>query len=270
MTETIDALAGLPFGRCRLGDELYYCIFAGRTVRLLDRPAWDPEAEVTRSVPLPNVTIVCPVEPTKVVAVGLNYQAHVEEVREHTHSEAKKEPILFLKPPSAVIGPGDDIVLPDRSERVDYEAELVLVVGRRCRDLTPETAASAVAGYTCGNDVTARDLQKLDGQWTRAKSFDTFCPLGPWMVRDLPQAGASVSTRLDGRTVQKGAVGDMVVPPLELLAFVSGIMTLEPGDAIMTGTPAGIGPMRAGQRVTVAVDGIGMLNNPVVGADMSG
>ena len=266
MTETMEALAGLPFGRCRLGDELHYCIFAGRTVRLLDRPAWESETRVTRSVPLPNVSIVCPVEPTKVVAVGLNYQAHVEEVREHTRSEAGEEPILFLKPPSAVIGPGEDIVLPARSERVDYEAELVLIVGRRCRDLTPETAAAAVAGYTCGNDVTARDLQKLDGQWTRAKSFDTFCPLGPWMVRELPQPSAAVSARLDGKTVQRGAVGDMIVSPLGLLVFVSGIMTLEPGDAIMTGTPSGVGPMVAGQRVTVSVDGLGMMTNPVVAA----
>ncbi|MBM3146257.1 MAG: fumarylacetoacetate hydrolase family protein, partial [Actinobacteria bacterium] len=194
MTQAPDAITGLPFGRCRLEGDDHYCVFAGRTVRLLDRPAWDSEAEVVRSVSLTSVSIVTPVQPTKVIAVGLNYQAHVEEVAEHTGvdavgggTDARPEPILFLKPPSAVIGPGDEIVLPARSDRVDHEAELVLVVGRRCRDLTPETAADAVAGYTCGNDVTARDLQKLDGQWTRAKSFDTFCPLGPWMVRDLPQ-----------------------------------------------------------------------------------
>jgi len=266
MTDTADALAGLPFGRCRLGDEPAYCIFAGRTVRLLDRPAWDPDAEVMRSVPLPNVSIVCPVDPTKVVAVGLNYRTHVEEVREHAQSGTGEDPILFLKPPSAVVGPGEEIALPAGSERVDYEAELVLVVGRRCRDLTPETAPAVVAGYTCGNDVTARDLQKLDGQWTRAKSFDTFCPIGPWMVRDMPSPTASVSTRLDGEVVQKGAVGDMIVAPLDLLVFVSGIMTLEPGDAIMTGTPSGVGPMVAGQRVTVSVDGLGMMTNPVVAA----
>jgi len=273
MTSTPDAIAGLPFGRCRLEETDHYCIFAGRTVRLLDRPAWDPEAEVVRSVSLSNVSIVTPVQPTKVIAVGLNYQAHVEEVREHTGvdaagagTDAKAEPILFMKPPSSVIGPGDEIVLPARSDRVDYEAELVLVVGRRCRDLTPQTAADAVAGYTCGNDVTARDLQKLDGQWTRAKSFDTFCPLGPWMVRDLPQQTAAVTTRINNEVVQRGAVGEMIVAPLDLLVFVSGIMTLEPGDVIMTGTPQGVGPIAAGQRVTVAVDGIGMLTNPVVAA----
>jgi 2-keto-4-pentenoate hydratase/2-oxohepta-3-ene-1,7-dioic acid hydratase in catechol pathway len=270
MTETRDAIAGLPFGRCRLEGDDHYCIFAGRTVRLLDRPAWDPEAEVVRTVALSNVSIVTPVQPTKVIAVGLNYQAHVEEVAEHTgvdaagtDTDAPPEPILFMKPPSAVIGPGDEIVLPARSDRVDYEAELVLVVSCRCKDLTPETAAEAVAGYTCGNDVTARDLQQLDGQWTRAKSFDTFCPLGPWMVRDLPQPTAAVTTRINNEVVQRGAVGEMIVAPLDLLVFVSGIMTLEPGDVIMTGTPQGVGPIAAGQRVTVAVDGIGMLTNPV-------
>ncbi len=277
MSQTSDAIAGLPFGRCRLEGEEHFCIFAGRTVRLLDRPAWDPEAAIVRTVALSNVTIVAPVQPTKVIAVGLNYQAHVEEVREHTGVDAagagtgtgtgaKAEPILFMKPPSSVIGPGDEIVLPVRSTRVDYEAELVLVVGRRCKDLTPETAAEAVAGYTCGNDVTARDLQQLDGQWTRAKSFDTFCPLGPWMVRDLPQPTAAVTTRINNEVVQRGAVGEMIVAPLDLLVFVSGIMTLEPGDVIMTGTPRGVGPIAAGQRVTVAVDGIGMLTNPVVTA----
>ncbi len=147
--------------------------------------------------------------------------------------------------------------------RVDYEAELALVVGRRCKDVAPAEAAACVAGYTCGNDVTARDLQQLDGQWTRAKSFDTFCPLGPWVVAEAPSAEARVSALLDGAEVQHGHVGDMIVSPLELLAFVSGIMTLEPGDVLLTGTPPGIGPIRPGQTVSIVVGGVGRLDSPV-------
>ncbi|HUT76326.1 MAG TPA: fumarylacetoacetate hydrolase family protein, partial [Polyangia bacterium] len=143
------------------------------------------------------------------------------------------------------------------------EAELVVVVGRRCKGVAPAEAADHVAGYTCGNDVTARDLQRLDGQWTRAKSFDTFSPLGPWIVPEAPPPEARVSARLDGVEVQHGLVGDMIVSPLELLSFASGVMTLEPGDVIMTGTPPGVGPLVAGQTVTIAIEGIGELTNPV-------
>ena len=203
--------------------------------------------------------LLAPVMPGKVVAVGLNYRAHADEL----HMETKAEPILFMKPATSVIGPGHSIVCPARSMQVDYEAELVVVVGRRCKDLAAAEVAGVVAGYTCGNDVTARDLQKLDGQWTRAKSFDTFCPLGPWIVPEAPSPEARVSALLDGAEVQHGQVGDMLVSPLELLAFVSGIMTLEPGDVIMTGTPPGVGPVKAGQIVTIAVDGVGRLPNPV-------
>jgi 2-keto-4-pentenoate hydratase/2-oxohepta-3-ene-1,7-dioic acid hydratase in catechol pathway len=177
--------------------------------------------------------------------------------------KVQAEPILFIKPSTTVIGPGEVIVRPARSAQVDYEAELALIVGRRCRDLTPSTAAQAVAGYTCGNDVTARDLQKVDGQWTRAKSFDTFCPLGPWAVRDAPPTTARVSASIDGAVCQEGRVGDMIVTPLDLLVFISGVMTLLPGDVIMTGTPPGVGPIVAGQIVTVSVEGVGELSNPV-------
>ncbi|MGO8684684.1 MAG: fumarylacetoacetate hydrolase family protein, partial [Thermoleophilia bacterium] len=155
-------------------------------------------------------------------------------------------------------------VPPPRSQRVDYEAELVVVVGRRCRDVSVVAAADYVAGYTCGNDVTARDLQKVDGQWTRAKSFDTFCPLGPWVVVATPSPQARISARLDGAEVQHGLVADMLVAPLALLSFVSGIMTLLPGDVIMTGTPPGIGPLGGGQTVTITIDGVGELSNPVI------
>jgi 2-keto-4-pentenoate hydratase/2-oxohepta-3-ene-1,7-dioic acid hydratase in catechol pathway len=169
-----------------------------------------------------------------------------------------------MKPATAVIGPGQAIVRPARSRQVDYEAELVLVVGRRCKQVAADEAAQYVAGYTCGNDVTARDLQRIDGQWTRAKSFDTFCPLGPWVVPEAPAAEACVSTCVDGVEVQHGFVADMIVSALELLAFASGVMTLEPGDVIMTGTPPGVGPLQSGQTVSVAVEGVGQLTNPVL------
>jgi 2-keto-4-pentenoate hydratase/2-oxohepta-3-ene-1,7-dioic acid hydratase in catechol pathway len=249
----------LPFGRALVDGAPRDCLFDGDTVRLLDRPAYERGAHEAGVAALAGVRLLAPVRPVKVVAVGLNYRAHAAELA----METKAEPILFLKPATAVIGPHEAIVAPARSHQVDYEAELVLVVGQRCRAVTPASAASFVAGYTCGNDVTARDLQKLDGQWTRAKSFDTFCPLGPWVVREAPPAEAAVTTAIDGEEVQRGRVGDMIVAPLELLSFVSGIMTLEPGDVIMTGTPPGVGPLAAGQVVTVAVEGVGSLSNQV-------
>ena len=227
---------------------------------LLDRPAYERGARVVGETALDELRLCAPVAPGKVVAVGLNYRAHAAELSMATTAE----PVLFLKPRTAVIGPGEAIVRPARAAQVDYEAELVVAVGRRCRDLSPAEAADVVAGYTCGNDVTARDLQRVDGQWTRAKSFDTFCPLGPWIVPDAPPPTARVSALLDGAEVQHGLVGDMIVAPLELLAFVSGIMTLEPGDVIMTGTPPGVGPLAPGQTVSVVVEGVGRLDNHVL------
>jgi len=249
----------LPFGRVLVDGMPRHCLFDGDLVRLLDRPAYEAGAVEQGTVAGAATRPLAPVLPTKVVAVGLNYRAHAAELA----MDLKPEPIIFIKPPSAVIGPGEPIVMPPASAQVDYEAELALVVGRRCRSLSADEAADAVAGYTCGNDVTARDLQKVDGQWTRAKSFDTFCPLGPWAVREAPPAEAAVTAALDGGVVQRGRVGDMIVSPLDLLVFVSGIMTLEPGDVIMTGTPPGVGPLAAGQVVTVAVEGVGSLSNPV-------
>jgi 2-keto-4-pentenoate hydratase/2-oxohepta-3-ene-1,7-dioic acid hydratase in catechol pathway len=246
-------------GRVATIDGVYHCVFADDVVELLDRPAWELGVTPVGKAPLGGVRLLAPVIPGKVVAVGLNYHAHADELQ----MAVQAEPILFMKPRTAVIGPGETIVRPDRSTQVDYEAELAVVVGRRCRNVTSAEAATYVAGYTCGNDVTARDLQRLDGQWTRAKSFDTFCPLGPWIVPEAPSPTARVSARIDGVEAQYGFVGDMIVAPLELLAFVSGVMTLEPGDVILTGTPPGVGPLAAGQTVAVAVEGVGELANPV-------
>jgi 2-keto-4-pentenoate hydratase/2-oxohepta-3-ene-1,7-dioic acid hydratase in catechol pathway len=246
-------------GRVAVAGEERHCRFAGDVIELLDRPSWEPGAAVRGEAALEGCRLLAPVVPGKIVAVGLNYRAHADELA----MQVQAEPILFLKPATAVIGPDDAIVRPARSVQVDYEAELALVVGRRCRDVPPDEAAAFIAGYTCGNDVTARDLQKTDGQWTRAKSFDTFCPLGPWIVPEPPSPEARVCARLDGAEVQHGCVGDMIVSPLELLAFISGVMTLEPGDVILTGTPPGVGPIASGQFVTVSVTGVGSLTNPV-------
>ncbi|MBE3033479.1 MAG: fumarylacetoacetate hydrolase family protein, partial [Actinobacteria bacterium] len=199
------------------GDERH-CRFAGDAVELLDRPAYEDGVRITGDAELAAVRLLAPVLPGKIVAVGFNYRAHAAELG----TTGQAEPVLFLKPPTAIIGPGQTIVRPARSSRVDYEAELAVVVGRRCKDVSPAEAGAFAAGYTCGNDVTARDLQKLDGQWTRAKSFDTFCPLGPWIVAEAPSPEARVSAAIDGAEVQHGLVGDMIVSPLELLAFVSG------------------------------------------------
>jgi 2-keto-4-pentenoate hydratase/2-oxohepta-3-ene-1,7-dioic acid hydratase in catechol pathway len=249
----------LPFGRVLVAGEARHCLFDGECVRLLDGPAYADEARETGEVGLGIFELLAPVTPSKIVCVGLNYMAHADEFDE----EVPDEPLLFLKPPSAVIGPGEAIVLPGQSERIDYEAELALVVGRRCRDVSAAEAATFVAGYTCGNDVTARDLQARDGQWTRSKSFDTFCPLGPTVVRAAPAETGAVAALLDGVEVQRGLIADQLLSPLELLVFASAVMTLEPGDVIMTGTPPGVGPLSSGQTVTVVVDGVGSLTNPV-------
>jgi 2-keto-4-pentenoate hydratase/2-oxohepta-3-ene-1,7-dioic acid hydratase in catechol pathway len=210
-----------------------------------------------------SLQLLAPVVPTKLVCVGRNY---VEHAAEHG-VEVPAEPLLFFKPPSSVIGPGSAIVLPPQSERVEHEGELAVVIGRRCRNLSASEAWSAVLGVTCGNDVTARDLQRRDGQWTRGKGFDTFCPLGPWVVtglRDEAVADLGVTCRVNGSGRQSGRTGQMAFSPQALIEYITAVMTLEPGDVIMTGTPAGVGPLLAGDVVEVEVEGVGVLRNPVV------
>jgi 2-keto-4-pentenoate hydratase/2-oxohepta-3-ene-1,7-dioic acid hydratase in catechol pathway len=199
--------------------------------------------------------------PTKIVAVGLNYRSHAAELG----MDVPGTPVLFLKPPSAVIGPGDEITLPPDSSRVEHEAELAIVISQRSRNLTLEEAPQAVLGYTCANDVTARDLQQADGQWTRSKSFDTFCPLGPWVETAEPQPDAKVELEVNGEPRQSAPLSDMVFSPISLVVFISRIMTLERGDVIMTGTPPGVGPLLDGDEVVVKIDGIGELSNRVSG-----
>ena len=208
---------------------------------------------------LDELRLLPPCEPTKIIAVGRNYAAHAAEQQ----VEVPAEPLLFLKPPSALIGHEEPIILPADSQHVDHEAELVVVIGRRGKDIPRQEALRHILGYTCGNDVTARDLQRRDGQWTRGKGFDTFAPLGPWIETGISPADLRVLCRVNGVTRQDGRTRDMIFDIPFLVSYISHIMTLEPGDVIYTGTPAGIGPLAAGDVVEVEIEGIGILRNPV-------
>jgi len=198
--------------------------------------------------------------PSKIVAVGRNYLAHAKELGH----EVPTEPLIFLKPTSAMVGDGDDVIYPRASRRVDYEAELAVVIGRRCKDVGEGDSFDYVRGYTCANDVTARDLQEADGQWTRAKGFDTFCPLGPRVVEGLDPSRLRIVARVNGETRQEGHTRDMIFPVQALVAHISSVMTLEPDDVILTGTPPGVGPVQRGDIMEVEVEGIGVLRNRVV------
>jgi 2-keto-4-pentenoate hydratase/2-oxohepta-3-ene-1,7-dioic acid hydratase in catechol pathway len=212
--------------------------------------------------PLKTMKLLAPVRPSKIVCVGRNYKEHAAELG----SDVPKEPLLFLKAPSALLALGGTIRRPAQSQRVDFEGELGIVIGKRCYQIgKDEDVRQYIRGYTCVNDVTARDLQKSDGQWSRAKGFDTFCPVGPIVTDEVDpiQNALTVTTTLNGETKQSGSTGEMIFPVAELLRYITAAMTLEPGDLIPTGTPAGVGPMQAGDVVRVAVEGIGSLENPV-------
>jgi 2-keto-4-pentenoate hydratase/2-oxohepta-3-ene-1,7-dioic acid hydratase in catechol pathway len=212
------------------------------------------------SLPLDVVHLLAPVEPSKIICVGRNYPEHARE-----HGEAVPQiPLIFLKPPSAVIGPGANIVLPPQSQQVEHEAELVVVIGKTGRWIPIERAGEYIFGYTIGNDVTARDLQRRDGQWTRGKGFDTFCPLGPWIDTGLDPADTLITCRVNNAMRQMASTREMVFTVPQLVAYASSIMTLLPGDVILTGTPAGVGPLVAGDSVEISIEGLGLLSNPVI------
>jgi len=219
-----------------------------------------PFALVGEPRPLADVRLLAPVLPSKVVCIGKNYADHVTEMG----GAAPADPVVFLKPSTSVVGPGDAIVLPRNSERVDHEAELGIVVGRLCREVPRARALDVVLGYTCGNDVTARDHQAADGQWTRGKSHDTFCPIGPWIETDMDASDVVVQARVDGELRQDGRTSLLLHDIPAVIEWVTAFMTLLPGDVILTGTPAGVGPITAGQTVSVTVGGVGTLTNPVV------
>ena len=211
-------------------------------------------------IPVSEVRLLAPVIPrSKIVCVGKNYADHAAEMG----GEVPKEPIIFIKPNTSVIGPGDVIQWPKASERVDHEAELAIVISRICKEVPKEKFRDVIFGYTLANDVTARDIQKSDGQWTRGKSFDTFCPLGPWIDTDFQPMSQRITASVDGELRQDAKLSDMVFDIPTIINFISGAMTLLPGDVILTGTPAGIGPVIAGGTVTVSIDGLGVLENRV-------
>lgn len=217
-----------------------------------------------QKVALEDVRLLAPVIPrSKVIGIGKNYAAHAAEMG----GEVPEEPLVFLKPNTSVIGPGEPIVYPRQTRELHYEGELAVVIGRICREVSPEDAAKVIFGYTVANDVTARDLQARDGQWARAKGFDTFCPLGPWIETNLDPADLHVRTAVNGETVQDGRTSQMVFDVPAIVAHVSSFMTLLPGDVILTGTPEGIGPLQVGDTVSVTVGGIGTLVNQVVSHD---
>jgi 2-keto-4-pentenoate hydratase/2-oxohepta-3-ene-1,7-dioic acid hydratase in catechol pathway len=210
---------------------------------------------------LDGLTLLPPLRPGKIVCVGLNYAAHVNE--NDATRQIPDEPVLFMKPPSALVGHGAPIVIAHPDHRTDYEAELVIVIGREARDVAEADALDHVLGYTAGNDVSDRVLQRKDGQWVRAKGFDSYCPLGPWIETEFDVGDVKVESRLNGEVRQSQSTASMLFGPARLIAFISGVMTLEPGDVILTGTPEGVGPLQPGDTIEIEVGGVGVLRNPV-------
>jgi 2-keto-4-pentenoate hydratase/2-oxohepta-3-ene-1,7-dioic acid hydratase in catechol pathway len=230
------------------------------TARLWTGAPWAGGTETDRLVPIARAQLLPPVTPSKIVCVGRNYRAHAAELG----NAVPAEPLLFLKPPSALIAHGEPIRVPAASTRVEHEGELAVVIGRTLRDASPRAAIDAVFGYTVANDVTARDLQKRDVQFTRAKGFDTFCPCGPSIATGVDPTDLRIAVTVGGATRQDGRTSAMVFPAGELLSFISHVMTLHPGDLVLTGTPEGVGPLVSGDVVEVAIEAVGVLRNPVL------
>lgn len=250
--------------RVRYQDKVFYAALLqkeneqGETA--LEVQCLNKDIGLTEPIPIQKVSILPAVVPTKIVCVGLNYRLHIEE----TGKDVPDEPVLFFKPPSAVIGNGQTIVLPPQSSRVDYEGELVIILGKTCKNAPVSEIAQHIFGYACGNDVTARDLQKKDGQFGRAKGFDTFAPIGPWIETHVSDPNdLRLVTTVNGEIKQQSTTADMLFSPFEVVSFISSVMTLHPGDVIFTGTPAGIGPLSPGDEVRVEISEVGSLINSV-------
>lgn len=245
----------------RLGQSYYGLLHPDRRVQVLDAAPWLDGQLTETELPPDQYVLLAPCAPSKVIAVGKNYADHAAEMG----TPPPTEPLVFLKPSTAVTSTGSPIYYPQQSERVDYEGELALVIGERCTQLSPEIAQTKIWGYTIANDVTARDLQRKDGQWSRAKGFDSFCPLGPWIVREVsPSAQLQTFINDQVEPVQSAAINTMIFSPEQIVSYISQVMTLLPGDVILTGTPAGIGPVAVGDRVCVRIEGIGCLENRVL------
>ena len=247
--------------RFRFGDRIATGVVEGDAVRALAGTFFENPVPSGEEIPLDDVRLLAPILPSKVVCLGKNYAAHAAEFG----GEVPEEPLVFLKPSTSVSGPGDPIPLLPISHRVDYEGELAVVIGRIARNVRAEEAFRYILGYTCGNDVTLRDLQKKDDQWARAKGFDGSCPLGPWIQTELDPNDVHLETRVNGEVRQSASTSDMVFGVATIIEFVTEFMTLLPGDVIMTGTPEGVGKLEPGDKVEVVVDGIGVLMNPVGG-----
>lgn len=225
----------------------------------IDGSPFEPYRRHEALLSVDKVKLLAPVTPGKIVCVGWNYTVHANEL----DAEVPQVPLLFFKPPSSVIGPGEAILLPPQSIQVEHEGELAVIIGKRGRWVSPKEASQLILGYSIANDVTARDLQRSDDQWTRAKGFDTFCPIGPWIETELNASDTMIKCSVNGQLQQMASTRDMIFPVRELIAFISSIMTLDPGDLILTGTPAGVGTLSPGDEVTVEIEGIGSLTNPV-------
>ncbi|MEO1589813.1 MAG: fumarylacetoacetate hydrolase family protein [Cyanobacteria bacterium J06632_22] len=242
--------------------QLHYGLLqADRSVQALNAAPWLGGELTEQVLPVETYQLLAPCAPSKIIGVGRNYAAHAKE----TQSPQPTEPLLFLKPSTAVIPTEAPILYPEIAGQVDYEGELALVIGEQCSACSPTTAAGKIWGYTIANDVTARDLQRRDVQWVRAKGCDSFCPLGPWLVRELPP-DAQLQTFLNhgAAPVQTALISDMIFSPVEIVAYISQAMTLLPGDVVLTGTPAGVGPLTPGDQVRIEIEGIGVLQNMVV------
>lgn len=246
--------------RFRAADKTRYGVLEGSHIVEYAGTPYGVFRRARKRYPLKHTVLLMPVVPSKIVAIGLNYREHAEELRLPVPSE----PFMFLKPVSALCGPDDPIVFPPQAGRVDYEAELAIVIRKRCHRAAAERAREHVLGYTCLNDVTARDLLERDGQWTRAKAFDSFCPIGPCIATDIDPNGVDIETYVNGERRQAANTKSCIFPVEDLIARVSAVMTLLPGDIISTGTPAGAGPMQPGDKVEVRIAGIGSLKNPVI------
>lgn len=248
-------------------DPVYGLVDAGgsKIAEVTGDPLYQRIELTGKTTTVEDVRLLAPVIPrSKVIGIGRNYAAHAAE----GGNPVPEQPMIFLVPNTAVVGPGDPVVIPEHlTSEVHYEGELAVIIGRMCKDIEPEEAKKVIFGYTIANDVSARDLQRGDGQWARAKGLDTFCPLGPWIETDLDPQDLSITTTLDGEVVQDGHTSDMVFGVAELISHCSKAFTLLPGDVILTGTPEGVGPVTAGQRVEIDIDAIGSLGNPFVAAD---
>lgn len=230
-----------------------------KKIDILEKSPFDGIKTTGKQIALDKVRLLAPIEPSKIVAVGLNYSEHANELK----MSAPDEPVIFLKPPSSVVGPSDVIDLPSKVKQLDYEAELTIVIGNKAKNVNEAEAKKYIFGYTCANDITARDLQKKDGQWSRAKSFDTFCPLGPWIETELDIRSTKVKCLVNGVVKQSGNTDNMIFGVDFIVSFVSSIMTLNPQDVILTGTPKGVGSLKDKDMVEVYVEGIGTLSNEV-------